>query len=508
MSHALIECIPNFSEGRRREVIDDIAGVISRTPGVRVLDIHVDADHNRSVITFVGTPQGVSQAAFAAVRRAAERIDLDHHQGEHPRIGATDVVPFVPLSGASMQDCIGLARSLGERVASELGIPVYLYEAAATRPERVNLENLRKGEYEGLKVAIESDAERVPDFGPERLGPAGATVIGARSPLVAYNVYLTTDDVRVAKKIASAIRQSSGGLPHIKALGMLVDGRAQVSMNLTNYTQTSLARVQEAIRQAAKPLGVEIHHAEVVGLLPQQALIDAAAWYLQLDAFKPDQILENRLYESAGASAETAFLEALAEGTPTPGGGSAAAQSGAMAAALVAMVARLTQGKKKYAGVEARMGEIVGQADALRHSLQSAVEADAAAFEQVMAALRMPKATEADEAARALALEGAIRGATEVPLAVAEQACQVLELASEVAETGNVNAASDAGSAGALARACLTAAGLNVQINAASLADRSMAEAWRQVLEELERRAGEAEDRLRQAIHDRAGLGG
>ncbi len=508
MSQALIECIPNFSEGRRREVVDEIAGAIARTQGVRVLDMHMDADHNRSVITYVGTPQGVALAAFAAIRCAAERIDLDHHQGEHPRIGATDVVPLVPLAGANLQDCIALARALGERVAGELGIPVYLYEAAATRPERVNLENLRKGEYEGLKAAIESDPERAPDFGPKRLGPAGATVIGARAPLIAYNVYLTTDDVQIAKKIASAIRQSSGGLPYVKALGMLVDGRAQVSMNLTNYTQTPIARVQDAIGHAAKELGVEIHHAELVGLVPQQALIDAATGCLQLNAFKSDQVLENRLFEGNNSAAKADLVEALAEGTPTPGGGSAAAQAGAMGAALVAMVARLTLGKKKYAGVEARMAEIVEQADALRQSLQSAVEADAAAFEQVMTSLRMPKATETELAARAQALEQATRRATEVPLAVAERACEVLELAAEVAETGNVNAASDAGSAGALARACLTAAGLNVQINAAGLVDRAMADAWMQVLEELERRAGEAEDRLRQALHDRAGLGG
>jgi glutamate formiminotransferase/formiminotetrahydrofolate cyclodeaminase len=288
---------------------------------------------------------------------------------------------------------------------------------------------------------------------------------------------------------------------------MLVDGRAQVSMNLTNYTQTSIARAHEAVRQAAKLQGAEIHHAEIVGLVPQQALIDAAAWHLQLEAFEPDQVLENRLYEAAGA-AKADFLDALADGTPTPGGGSAAAQAGAMGAALVAMVARLTQGKKKYAGVESRMAEIVEQATALRRSLQAAVEADAAAFDQVMAAMRLPKENGADKAARTQALEQATRQATEVPLRVAEQACQVLELAAEVAEIGNVNAASDSGSAGALARACLTAAGLNVQINAAGLADRSMAEAWRQVLEEVERRAGEAEDRLRQAIHARAGLGG
>jgi len=507
MSQALIECIPNFSEGRRREVIDEIARVISGTPGARLLDRHSDADHNRSVITFVGSPQSVSQAAFAAIRRASELIDLTHHQGEHPRIGATDVVPFVPLSGSSLQECIALARALGQRVGGELGIPVYLYEAAATRPDRVQLENLRKGEYEGLRAAIETDPDRVPDFGPRRLGPAGATVIGARAPLIAYNVYLTTGEVEIAKRIAAAVRQSSGGFRYVKGLGMLVEGRAQVSMNLTDFSKTPLARVLGAIRREAERYGVSIHHSELVGLIPQQALVDAAIWHLQLDSFTPGQILENRLFEAA-APTELSFLDALAEGTATPGGGSAAAQAGAMAAALVTMVARLTLGKKKYAEVQDRMNEIVEQGEALRRSLESAVEADSAAFERVMAALRLPKEHEAEQTARTQAIEQATRGATEVPLGVAEKACQVLELAAEVAETGNINAASDAGSAGALARACLNSAGLNVQINAASLADRSMAEAWMQVLAEMERRAGEAEDRLRQAIHDRAGLGG
>ncbi len=508
MTQLLVECIPNFSEGRRVDVVEDLAGAIRRVPRVRVLDIHMDPDHNRSVITFAGPPDEAAQAAFSAIARAAQLIDLNQHRGEHPRIGATDVVPFVPLSGASMQDCIRLARGLGERVGGELGIPVYLYEAAATRPERVNLENLRRGEYEGLKTAIETDPGRAPDFGPSKLGSAGATVIGARAPLIAYNVYLTTDDVEIAKRIAAAVRQSSGGFRFVKALGILVEGRAQVSMNLTDHTKTPVARVQEAIRREARRYGVGIDHAELVGLIPQQALVEATRWYLQLDQFAAGQILENRLFASAGVTEEESLVEALAEGTPTPGGGSAAALAGATAAALVTMVARLTIGKKKYADVEARMTEVVQQAETLRHSLQAAVQEDCRAFEQVMAARRMPKTTPEEVARRRQALELATLRATEVPMRVAEQACQVLELAGEVAEKGNVSAASDTGSAGALAGACLTAAGWNVQINAASLEDRAMAQAWLQALEELKRRAGEAEARLRQAINARTGLGG
>ena len=300
MTPALVECIPNFSEGRRLPVIDAIQQAIAAVPGVLVLDRHVDPDHNRTVITFAAPPEPAMEAAFAAIRKAAELIDLDQHTGQHPRIGATDVVPFVPLAGSTLEECVALARRLGERVAAELSIPVYFYEAAAIRPERTNLESLRRGEYEGLKGAIETDPDRAPDVGPRRLGKAGATVIGARAPLIAYNIYLTTDELGVAKKIAAAVRQSSGGLPFVKALGMLVEGRAQVSMNLTDYTRTPVARVVEAVRQEAEKHGAAIHHAELVGLIPQAALIDAAQWYLQLDQFHPEQVLEFAVVCRAG----------------------------------------------------------------------------------------------------------------------------------------------------------------------------------------------------------------
>lgn len=295
MKKQLVECIPNFSEGRRIAVINAIAEAIVSIPGVILLDRSSDSDHNRSVMTFVGSPDAVCEAAFYAIAKAAELINLEEHQGQHPRIGATDVVPFVPLRNITIDECVELARALGERVGQELNIPVYLYEAAATHTDRTNLENIRRGNYEGLKSAIQSDPARLPDFGPAQLGPAGATVIGARVPLIAYNVYLTTDDVEIARKIASAVRQSSGGLRFVKALGLLVGGRAQVSMNLTDFTQTPIALVVEMIRREAARYGTAIHHSELVGMIPQMALIDAARWYLQLDQFSPDQILEIRL---------------------------------------------------------------------------------------------------------------------------------------------------------------------------------------------------------------------
>jgi len=503
MPEPLVECIPNFSEGRRPEVVESIRSTIAAVSGVFVLDVHSDRDHNRSVITFAGPPSAVAQAAFAAIARAAELIDLDRHSGEHPRIGATDVVPFVPLGGITIEDCVRLARDLGRRVGEELGIPVYLYEAAATRPERTNLENLRRGQYEGLRQAIAEDPSRAPDFGPRRLGKAGATVIGARAPLIAYNIYLSTSDVRVAKEVARAVRASSGGLPFVKALGLEVDRRAQVSMNLTNYKQTPLPLVVERVREEAAVRGATILKSELVGLIPQAALVDAAASYLMLDGFRPDQILEVRLQAARQAGSEADLLDRLAAGTPTPGGGSAAAFAGAMAASLVGMVGRLTLGKKKYAGVLPQIESIVAEADKLRRDLQSAAEEDAQAFDAVMDAMRLPKDTPAQASERQAAIERATHRAALVPLRSAEAAARVAELAAEGARIGNVNALSDAASAGLLAAACLRAAGLNVRVNAREVADREAAGAWERSLAEAEARLETAEAGMRQALATR-----
>jgi glutamate formiminotransferase len=291
----IVECVPNFSEGRRREVIDQIAEAIATVPGVHVLDVQSDADHNRTVVTFAGEPEAVEEAAFRGIKKAAELIDMNLHRGEHPRMGATDVVPFVPIKGVTMEDCVAMARRLGERVGRELGIPVYLYEKAATRPERQNLAEVRRGEYEGIKAEIATEPERVPDFGPRHLGKAGAVAIGARAPLIAFNVYLGTDDVEVAKAIARAVRHSSGGLRYVKALGLLVKGKAQVSMNLTDYRQTPVHRVVEMIRREAEHYGVPVVESELIGLIPNEALVEAAEFYLQLGDFSSHRILENRL---------------------------------------------------------------------------------------------------------------------------------------------------------------------------------------------------------------------
>lgn len=296
----MVECVPNFSEGRRINVIEAIAEEIKNVQGVRLLAYEHDKDHNRSVFTFIGSPEDVKAAAFAACAKAAELIDMNKHQGEHPRVGATDVIPFIPISQVTIADCVKLANELGAEIANNLGIPVYLYEHAATTPKRRNLADVRRGQYEGLKEAIQSDPERRPDFGPSVLHPtAGATVVGARMPLVAYNVNLATDDLEIAKSIAKAVRHSSGGLRFVKALGLEIKERGivQVSMNLTDYERTPVFRVFEMIKREAERYGVEVLGSEVIGLIPLNALVDSAEYYLRIEKFRKSQVLENRLWE-------------------------------------------------------------------------------------------------------------------------------------------------------------------------------------------------------------------
>ncbi len=513
MPPKIVECIPNFSEARRRSVIDEILGEIESVDGIRVLDQHSDIDHNRTVVTFVGPPEPVEEAAYQAIAKAAQLIDLDSHQGEHPRIGATDVVPFVPISGVTMVECVEMARRLGKRVGERLKIPVYLYEEAAARPERTNLEDIRRGQYEGLKEEIGENPAREPDFGPARLTGAGATVIGARQPLIAFNVYLTTDDVAIANKIARAVRHSSGGLRFVKSMGVLVDGRAQVSMNLTNFRRTPMARVVELIRREASRYGVLVHHSELVGLVPNQAVVDAAVWYMQMDQFEEEQILETRLFDSTLSpglegqpETSVSFLEELASGEPTPGGGSASAYSAALAASLVAMVGRVTVGKKKYADVEGDMWPLIEEASELQSLMKQAVAKDAEAFEAYMKARRLPRDTAQQKEDRIQAIQAASINAAEIPLHVARSAVQILRLAVRAAEMGNVNAISDAGTAAALAQAALKGAGLNVRINLLGLEKESDPARMLNELRGLEKQADKLEITLRQTLEERGGL--
>ncbi|MCP4142839.1 MAG: glutamate formimidoyltransferase [Chloroflexi bacterium] len=499
----IVECIPNFSEARRPEVVDKIVAAVESVAEVSLLDRSSDNDHNRTVLTFAGPPQPVAEAAFRAIKIAGELINMDEQDGAHPRVGATDVVPFVPISDVTMDECVALAHGLGARVGTELQIPVFFYEEAAKDPSRVNLAKVRKGQYEGLKAEVGTPEQRIPDEGPHHVPTTGATVIGARDPLVAFNVYLTTDDVSIAQKIGKIVRHSSGGLRYVKGMGVLVDGMAQVSMNLTNFRKTPVARVVEMIRREAQRYGVGIHHSELVGLIPQEALVDAAVWYTQLDQFEKDQILETRLY----ASQEKAdFLDEVAAGKPTPGGGSAAAYSAAMGAGLVAMVARLSIGRKKYAEVEEEMQDVLSKAEDLRASLTQAVDEDAASFTAIMQAFKLPKASEEEKSIRLKAIQAATLYASEVPLQTASDAVKVMKLALKVASVGNANAITDGASGAAMARAALTSAGYNVRINLGSLKDKVKAESLLEELKALEAKANEIDAALRQVLEERGGL--
>ncbi len=491
----LVECVPNVSEGRRREVVDELIQVVSGVAGVTMLDSEMDADHHRSVITFAGEPEPVMEAAFRLVERAARLIDLTQHQGEHPRMGATDVVPFVPVEGVTLDDCAAMARQVAERIGSELAIPTYLYEAAASRPDRVSLADVRRGQFEGLRDAIGTDPERVPDFGPAQIHPtAGATAVGARRFLVAFNANLNTADVRVAKAVASAIRERTGGLRNVRALGFSIEGgrRAQVSMNLVDVQATPIHRVLALVRDEAARRGAAISGCEVVGLIPEFAMLDAAEHALQLEGFRRDQVLELRLRTPPLSEAVpiATFFDQVAAATPTPGGGTVAAFAAALATTLATMVANLTIGRKKYADREAEMGEMKRAAGRLRVTLLSLARRDSEAFDAVLEARRMPRSTEAEIEARARALAAAELQATRVPLETAAACLEVLGLAATAAERGNINAATDSGVAGLIAGAAAEGALLNVEINLKSLPEGADKQ---QVITDLRRLRAELE---------------
>jgi glutamate formiminotransferase/formiminotetrahydrofolate cyclodeaminase len=470
----LVECVPNFSEGRRPEVVAAIRDAIAAVEGASVLDVSSDPSHNRSVITFVAPVDAAVDAAFAGIRAASERIDLCKHTGEHPRIGATDVVPFIPLEGSTMEDCIALARALGERVGRELKIPVYLYERAATTPARENLADVRRGEFEGLREELGKNPARDPDFGPAKIHPTcGAIAIGARPFLVAYNIYLgPASNLQIAKNIAKAVRGSSGGFRYVKGLGLEVDGQAQVSMNLVDTERTPLHNVFDFVKVRAEAEGAPVTWSEIVGLAPEKVLFDAAVSHLQLKQFTPAQVLEKKVREvMAGGESLSGFVASVASSNPVPGGGSVAAHTGALAAALTQMVAGLTIGKKKYAAVNAEMKEAALKAVALGSTLAALVKRDAEAYSLVSEAHKLPKEPADAAARRSEAVTNALLKAAEVPLETARAAVQVAEIAALVAEKGNTNAITDAGVAALLAEAACKGADYNVRVNVSALDD-------------------------------------
>jgi glutamate formiminotransferase len=448
-----------------------------KIPGVFLLDREMDSDHNRCVITLVGEREAIQEAAIRGVGKAAELIDLTHHQGAHPRMGAADVIPFIPIDGVTLEDCVAMAKHVGAEIARRFGIPVYLYEAAATAPERQNLENIRRGQFEGIRDEIATNPARKPDFGEPRMHPtAGATVVGARKPLIAYNIFLNTPDVAIAKKIAKAVRFSSGGLRYVKGAGFLVRGMAQVSMNLTDFEQTPIHRVFEFVKREAARYGVVPVSSEIVGLIPKLALEQAAEWFLQVENFDSSLILENRLAGVMSGKVAVGglragvepFIEQLAAPTATPGGGSAAAASGAMAAGLAGMVASMCSGKKAYVQYESQFSEAIARLAVLREELKAAIDADAESYNVVMKAYKSAKETkESGDGSRAI--NAALEQATNVPLGVAERAVKVVRIAAGLKPITSPNMKSDLTTAIALAKAALEGALANVEINLGSL---------------------------------------
>ena len=475
----LVECVPNFSEGRDKAKVDAIVAAM-KMDGVYLLDREMDADHNRCVITLVGEREPIREAAIRGVGKAAELIDLNVHQGAHPRMGAADVVPFVPIEGVSIEDCVAMARQVGAEIWKRYQIPVYLYEAAATTPERQNLETIRRGQFEGIRAEITTNPARKPDFGDPRVHPtAGATAVGARKFLIAYNVFLGTPDVQIAKSIAKAIRFSSGGLRFVKGAGFLVRGMAQVSMNLTDFEQTPIQRVFEMVKREAARYGVSPVSSEIVGLIPKRALEAAAEWFLQVENFDSSLILENRLSAVMGGKAAVGglragvepFVEQLAAPTATPGGGSASAASAAMAAALATMVASMSRGKKAYLQYERELSEAIARLGPLREELKAAIDADAESFNVVMKAYKQAKES-ADSHGM---IDAALKQATSVPLGVAERAREIAEIVEKLRPITNPNMKSDLTTASALAHAAIEGASANVEINLESMKDAAFA---------------------------------
>ena len=493
--HKIIECVPNFSEGRRFEVVQALASALTCASGAALLDTSMDPAHNRCVISVAGDPKAVSIGIIAAVGRAMELIDLRSHEGQHPRMGAADVIPLIPISGITMGECIDLSAQLAEEIAQRYGIPIYLYGQSARIPERRDLAVVRSGGFERIRTEIETDPRRRPDFGPCRIHPsAGATAIGARDPLIAFNVYLQSEDIKVAQAIAKKVRFSSGGLQHVKALGFEIRHRkqVQVSMNLTNFAQTPIFTAFDGVCAEAGRLGVSVVSSEIVGLAPQAALDACAGHYLKLEGFSRNQVLENRLNAMlpSGPGLDE-FIEDVSAPEAVPGGGSVAALAGALAAALGEMVAGLTEGE--YRGGEAGTLAVELHAN-LAHvtkKLQELMQADSAAYQAVVDARKLPRKTKKQLAARKQAIEVAMRAATAIPLQTARQALSVLRCLQQLMNTGNQDARSDAATGAQLAFAAIKGSQYAVFVNVAGIQDENFARRCRDECLEIASRAKE-----------------
>jgi glutamate formiminotransferase/formiminotetrahydrofolate cyclodeaminase len=493
----IVECVPNFSEGRRPEVIDAIVQAIMSAGNVYLLGREMDADHNRAVVTIAGSPESIGDAVIRGVEVAARHIDLTKHEGVHPRLGATDVVPFVPIRGVSLAECVEIAKNVGREIADRLKIPVYLYEAAATRPDRTNLENVRRGQFEGLRDEIATNPDRKPDFGEPRIhATAGATVVGARKFLIAYNVNLNTTNVGIAKYIAKRIRHSSGGFRYVKAMGLFLTDRnqAQVSMNLTDFEGTPLELVFETVKREADRYGVTVAGSEIVGLIPQRAMEKTAEFYLRVENFKPEMILENRLSEvmtDTAARSQTMadtlrpFVERLALAEPIPGGGSASAAAGAMGAALGQMAIRITKEKKKFQQHADQYADALDRLAPYTSTLLELIDADAEAYSRVMLAYQLPK----DSPERDRAVQAGLIRATEIPSRTANCAAEALRVLEPLRSIIHANVASDLQVGMQMLRSCLRGAIINMRTNLTDIKDadararyEDMITVWEQTL--------------------------
>jgi glutamate formiminotransferase / formiminotetrahydrofolate cyclodeaminase len=493
----LIECVPNFSEGRDPSKVDALIQTMSKVPGVWVLDHEMDADHNRCVITLAGDPDAVAEAALLGTGKAIELIDMNHHTGAHPRVGATDVVPFIPVEGVSLEDCVALARRVGNEIWKRYRIPVFFYEAAATRPDRVNLENIRRGQFEGLRDEMKRNHDRQPDVGEPKLHPtAGVTVVGARKFLIAYNVNLNTPDVSIANKIAKAIRFSSGGLRYVKSMGVELKARnlAQVSINLTDYEQTPMHRVYEIVKREAERYGAVPVGSEIVGLVPKKAIEMAADYFLQLENFSLAQVFENKLAAALTgiplegqkpaklASLARPFSDAVAEPTATPGGGSVSAYSVALAASLGQMVAALSRKKKSQLRHVDQLSEHLDELRRAADAFHQAIDADAASYDAVMAAFKLPQGDAAETATREETIQQATKGAAEVPLQVAERAVALLARLVQLDTIAAASMKSDLTVARLMAEAGARGAIANVEINLDGIRDDAYVREKRQAV--------------------------
>jgi glutamate formiminotransferase / formiminotetrahydrofolate cyclodeaminase len=514
----LIECVPNFSEGNDLNIIRQITDEIEATEGVRLLNVDPGKATNRTVVTFVGGPAAVVEAAFRAIKKAGELIDMAKHKGEHPRMGATDVCPLIPIANIGMEETAAYARQLAQRVGGELSLPVYLYEAAQPNPDRKNLSVIRAGEYEGFFKKIQQP-EWKPDFGPATMdAKRGATVIGARDFLVAYNINLNTTSTRRANAIAFDVREAGrmveengtkvnkpGTLKSVKAIGWYIEeyGVAQISMNLTNINVTPVHIAFDEVCKKADARGIRVTGSELVGLVPLKAMLDAGRYFLEkqkrsvgvsekelikiavksmgldeLGPFKPEEriieyLLANKADSPLIAMPLHAFADETASESPAPGGGSIAAYVGALGAALATMVANLSSHKKGWDDRWQEFGQWAEKGQRYKDRLLQLVDADTHAFNRIMAAFGLPKGTDAEKAQRKQAIQDATRHAIEVPLAVMEAAHGSMELIKAMAETGNPNSVSDAGVGALCARSAVMGAFMNVRINAAGYDDKA-----------------------------------